>query len=71
MSRLILFTIIAVFLSGCTNNIAKRTVDEYNEMFERVMSLEKQMSQTDFQALSADEIMRLVRNCTTTTIQWI
>ena len=59
MSRLILFTIIVVFLSGCTNNVAKRTVDEYNEMFERVMSLEKQMSQTDFQALSASEIVEL------------
>lgn len=59
MSRLILFTIIAVFLSGCTNNVAKRTVDEYNEMFECVMSLEKQMSQTDFQALSASEIVEL------------
>ena len=30
MSRIILFTIIAVFLSGCTNNVAQRTVDEYN-----------------------------------------
>ena len=59
MSRIILFTIIAVFLSGCTNNVAQRTVDEYNEMFERVMSLEKQMSQTEFQALSANEIVEL------------
>ena len=55
MSRIILLTIIAVFLSGCTSKVAKQTLEKYNQVFERVLTLEKLIFQTDFQTLSGGD----------------
>ena len=59
MNRIILLTIIAVFLSGCTSKVAKQTLDKYNQVFERVLTLEELISQTDFQALSGEDVTEM------------
>ena len=59
MSRIILFAVIALFFSGCTSKVAKATIEEYNQVFEKVIALEKLISQTDFQALSGEEIAEM------------
>ena len=59
MSRIILLTIIAVFLSGCTSKVAKQTLEKYNQVFERVLTLEELISQTDFQTLSGEDITEM------------
>lgn len=59
MNRIILLTIIAVFLSGCTSKVAKQTLEKYNQVFERVLTLEELISQTDFQTLSGEDITEM------------
>lgn len=59
MSRIILLTIIAVFLSGCTSKVAKQTLEKYNQVFERVLTLEELIFQTDFQTLSGEDITEM------------
>lgn len=59
MKRIVLFVILAAFLSGCTSKATKATLDEYNQVFERVLMLEKLISQTDFQSLSGAEITEI------------
>ena len=59
MNRIILFVLIAVFLSGCTSKVAKTTIEEYNKVFERVLALEKLISQTDSKTLSGEDIVEM------------
>ena len=59
MNRIILLTIIAVFLFGCTSKVAKATLEEYNQVFEKVLTLEKLILRTDFQSLSGAEITEI------------
>ena len=59
MSRIILLTIIAVFLSGCTSKVAKQTLEKYNQVLERVLTLEELIFQTDFQTLSGEDITEM------------
>ena len=48
-----------MFLSGCTSKVAKQTLDKYNQVFERVLTLEELISQTDFQALSGEDVTEM------------
>ena len=59
MKRIGLFVILAAILSGCTSKATKATLDEYNQVFEKVLTLEKLISQADFQSLSGDEITEM------------
>ena len=59
MNRIILLTLIAVFLFGCTSKVAKATLEEYNQVFEKVLTLEKLILRTDFQSLSGAEITEI------------
>jgi hypothetical protein len=46
--------LLVAFLFGCTSKQENQTLEEYNQMFEQVITLEKQISQTDFHTLSGD-----------------
>lgn len=59
MKRIVLFVILAAILSGCTSKATKATLDEYNQVFEKVLTLEKLISQADFKSLSGDEITEM------------
>ena len=59
MKRIVLFVILAAILSGCTSKATKATLDEYNQVFERVLMLEKLISQADFQSLSGEELTEM------------
>ena len=59
MSRIILITILAVCLSGCTSKVAKQTLEKYNQVFERVLTVEELISQTDFQTLSGGDLAEM------------
>ena len=61
MNRIILFAIIAVFLSACTSKVAKTTIEEYNQVFGQVLMLEKLIAQTEFGSLSAEKITEMNR----------
>ena len=59
MIKIILFAIIVLFISGCTSNTTKQTIDEYNQVFERVITLERLVNQSDWTSLSGDEISNI------------
>lgn len=59
MKRIVLFVILAAILSGCTSKATKAALDEYNQVFEKVLTLEKLISQADFKSLSGDEITEM------------
>ena len=50
---------LAAFLMGCTSKQENQTLEEYNQMFEQVITLEKQISQTDFHTLSGEELAEM------------
>ena len=51
--------LLVAFLFGCTSKQENQTLEEYNQMFEQVITLEKQISQTDFHTLSGEEIAEM------------
>ena len=59
MSRIILLTIIAVFLSGCTSKVAKQTLEKYNQVFEQVITLERLIYQSDLKTFSGEDIIEM------------
>ncbi|MBR4886435.1 MAG: hypothetical protein IKU16_04030 [Muribaculaceae bacterium] len=59
MYRILLLTMLAAFLMGCTSKQENQTLEEYNQMFEQVITLEKQISQTDFHTLSGEELAEM------------
>lgn len=59
MNKIVSIAIIAAILSGCTSKVSKQTLEEYNQMFERATTLEKLISQTDFQTLTGEEIAKM------------
>lgn len=59
MYRILLLTVLTAFLLGCANKEENQALEEYNQMFEQVMTLEKQISQTDFQNLSGEELAEM------------
>ena len=59
MKRILLYIATIALLFGCTSKVAKATLEEYNQVFEKVLTLEKLISQADFQSLSGDEITEM------------
>lgn len=59
MCRIISLMLFVAFLFGCTSKQENQTLEEYNQMFEQVITLEKQISQTDFHTLSGEEIAEM------------
>ena len=59
MKRILLYIATIALLFGCTSKVAKATLEEYNQVFEKVLTLEKLISQTDFQSLSGAEITEI------------
>ena len=51
--------LIAFLFSGCMSETAKQTIEEYNRMFEKVVTLEQLVQTTDFSTLSGEEIVTL------------
>jgi hypothetical protein len=48
-----------VLLSSCTNKATNATIEEYNQVFERVMTLEQTINQVDWATLSGDKIAEI------------
>lgn len=59
MKRILLYIATIALLFGCTSKVAKATLEEYNQVFEKVLTLEKLIFQTDFQSLSGAEITEI------------
>ena len=59
MKRILLYIATIALLFGCTSKVAKATLEEYNQVFEKVLTLEKLISQADFKSLSGDEITEM------------
>lgn len=59
MKRILLYIATITLLFGCTSKVAKATLEEYNQVFEKVLTLEKLISQADFQSLSGAEITEI------------
>lgn len=51
--------LIAFLFSGCMSETAKQTIEEYNRMFEKVVTLEQLVQTSDFSTLSSEEIVTL------------
>ena len=56
---LILPSLVSLSLCGCMSETAKQTIEEYNRMFEKVVTLEQLVQTTDFSTLSSEEIVTL------------
>ena len=48
-----------LLLCSCMSETAKQTIEEYNRMFEKVVTLEQLVQTTDFSTLSGEEIVTL------------
>lgn len=57
--RKICWILVVVLLSGCTNKATNATIEEYNQVFERVMTLEQTVNQVDWATLSGDKIAEI------------
>ena len=57
LSQLSLLSVI--LLCSCMSETAKQTIEEYNRMFDKVVTLEQLVQTADFSTLSSDEIVTL------------
>ena len=57
--RKICWILVVVLLSSCTNKATNATIEEYNQVFERVMTLEQTVNQVDWATLSGDKIAEI------------
>ena len=57
--KLIVPSLIALLLCGCTSKMAKQTIEDYNRVLEQVQMLERLVSTADFSAFSGEEIAEL------------
>ena len=57
LSRLSLMSV--VLFCSCMSETAKQTIEEYNRMFEKVVTLEEFVQTADFSTLSGEEIVTL------------
>ena len=56
MKKLVLFAIVPMLFYACENKATNATIEEYNQVFERVITLERLVNQSDWASLSGDEI---------------
>ena len=57
--RKIYWILVVALLSSCTNKATNATIEEYNQVFERVMTLEQTVNQVDWATLSGDKIAEI------------
>lgn len=57
--RKICWILVVMLLSSCTNKATNATIEEYNQVFERVMTLEQTINQVDWATLSGDKIAEI------------
>ena len=57
--RKICWILVVALLSSCTNKATNATIVEYNQVFERVMTLEQTVNQVDWGTLSGDKIAEI------------
>jgi hypothetical protein len=57
--RKICWILVVALLSSCTNKATNATIEEYNQVFERVMTLEQTINQVDWATLSGDKIAEI------------
>ena len=57
--KLIVPSLIALLLCGCTSKMAKQTIEDYNRVLEQVQMLERLVSTADFSVFSGEEIAEL------------
>ena len=57
--KLLVPSLIALMLCGCTSKTAKQTIEEYNRVLEQVQTLERLVSTADFSVFSGEEIAEL------------
>ena len=59
IKNLIVPSLIALMLCGCTSKTAKQTIEEYNRVLEQVQTLERLVSTADFSVFSGEELAEL------------
>ena len=59
MKYLFVFIISITTLCGCVSKTAKATIDTYNQIFERVLELERVVATADFSVFTGDEICQM------------
>lgn len=57
--KLLVPSLIALLLCGCTDKTSKQTIEDYNRVLEQVQMLERLVSTADFSVLSGEEIAEL------------
>lgn len=55
----IYWLLVVVLLIGCTSETAKKTIEEYNQVFERVTTLEQVFNQTDWNSISGSTFVEI------------
>ena len=55
----IYWLLVVVLLVGCTSETAKKTLEEYNQVFERVTTLEQVFNQTDWNSISSSALVEI------------
>lgn len=55
----IYWLLFVVLLIGCTSETAKKTIEEYNQVFERVTTLEQVFNQTDWSSISGSTFVEI------------
>lgn len=55
----IYWLLVVALLVGCTSETAKKTLEEYNQVFERVTTLEQVFNQTDWNSISSSALVEI------------
>ena len=57
--RRICWVLAVILLSGCTSKTAKKTLEEYNQVYERITTLEQIVNQADWNLMSGDGLTKI------------
>ena len=57
--RRICWVLAVILLSGCTSKTAKKTLEEYNQVYERITTLEQIVNQADWDLMSGDGLTKI------------
>lgn len=55
----IYWLLVVALLVGCTSETAKKTLEEYNQVYERVTTLEQVFNQTDWNSISSSALVEI------------
>lgn len=59
MRRVFGIAVVVTILVGCVSKTAKKTLEEYNKVFEQVITLEQIISQADWDSMSGEQIVEI------------